>query len=225
MKEHKDKKQIVTDHQSNPDDNKIEIERGKPDKSSNNLSANKKEEPLETTPETGEETIDSQKLVERLNELEEINKDLNDRLLRRAAEFENYKRRSENDLMNLLKYASEPFIIKILPIYDDIQRSLAHADDENNSKSLKEGLRLILDKFTKTLEEQGVKKIQAKGSAFDFNYHEALMQQESKDVAPHTVLEEIEPGYFYKDKVIRHAKVIVSQEPHANESNSSEEKK
>ncbi|MCB0731188.1 MAG: nucleotide exchange factor GrpE [Ignavibacteriae bacterium] len=148
---------------------------------------------------------------EQISELEEKVRSLQDSLLRKAAEFENYKRRTENDQLNLLKYAAESFILKILPVYDDLGRSLAHADD-NKTESLIEGLKLVYDKFTKTLDDQGVKKLEVKGKEFDVEYHEALMQQPSNDVPGNTVLEEIEAGYTYKDKVIKHAKVIVSQE-------------
>ncbi|MGE5399785.1 MAG: nucleotide exchange factor GrpE [Ignavibacteriales bacterium] len=138
--------------------------------------------------------------------------DLKDKVLRRAAEFDNYKRRTENEQLNWLKYAAESFIIKVLPIYDDLERSLNHAKESNNIEALKEGLQMVLNKFSKVLDEQGVKKIEAKGLPFDFNFHEALLQQTAPGVAPHTVVEVVEPGYLYKDKVIRHAKVIVSDE-------------
>ncbi|HEX2961996.1 MAG: nucleotide exchange factor GrpE [Bacteroidota bacterium] len=138
--------------------------------------------------------------------------ELKDKLLRRAAEFENYKRRTEQEQLNWLKYAAESFIVKILPVYDDLERSLAHAKDANNVDAIKEGLNMVLNKFSKVLEEQGVKKIDAKGKPFDFNFHEALLQQNVPGIAPHTVIEVVEPGYIYKDKVIRHAKVIVSDE-------------
>ena len=114
--------------------------------------------------------------------------------------------------MNLLKYAAEPFIKSVLSVYDDFERSLSHIDDANSFESTKKGLQLVFDKFNKTLDAQGVKKIEAKGEPFDVHFHEALMQQPVEGVAPHTVLDVIEPGYLYKDKVIRHAKVIVSAE-------------
>ncbi|MCB9249576.1 MAG: nucleotide exchange factor GrpE [Ignavibacteriales bacterium] len=144
-------------------------------------------------------------------ELEEKISSLQDSLLRKVAEFENYKRRTENDQMNLIKYGAESFILKILPVYDDLQRSLLHLDTDK-IESVKEGLKLVLDKFTKTLTEQGIKKIDAKGQEFDVEYHEALLQQPSNEFPPHTVIEEVDPGYIYKDKVIKHAKVIVSKE-------------
>jgi molecular chaperone GrpE len=84
--------------------------------------------------------------------------------------------------------------------------------NESNLDSIKDGLKLVIDKFKKTFEEQGIKKIESKGKAFDVDFHDALLQQPSADVPPDTVLEEVEPGYMFKDKVIKHAKVIVSKE-------------
>ena len=152
--------------------------------------------------------VDDEKSVA---ELEDRIHELEDTLLRKVAEFENYKRRTENDQMNLIKYSAESFILKILPVFDDLGRSVNHLDDSND-QSFKDGLKLVYDKFTKILDEQGVKKIEAKGNEFDVDYHEALMQQPSNEFPANTVLEEVETGYIYKDKVIRHAKVIVSQE-------------
>ena len=156
------------------------------------------------------------RIVEKVEEnsvekLEETVQELNDTLLRKAAEFENYKRRTENDQLNLLKYAAESFILKILPVYDDLQRSIDHLD-ESNLDSIKDGLKLVFGKFTKTFEEQGIKKIEAQGETFDVEFHEALLQQPSADVEPNTVIQEVEAGYMYKDKVIKHSKVVVSQE-------------
>lgn len=159
------------------------------------------------------------------NKIAELEKEiisLNDALLRKAAEFENYKRRNENDQSNLIKYAAENFILRILPVYDDLGRSLAHIDDENNIKSIKEGLKLVFDKFSRILDDHGVKPIESIGKPFDFNFHEALLQREEEGVAPHTVIEEIEKGYMYKDKVLRHSKVIVSQESTENAAQNNE---
>lgn len=160
---------------------------------------------------------------EKIAELEAKVKELQESLLRKAAEFENYKRRTENDQLNLIKYAAEGFILKILPVYDDLGRSVLHLD-ESNLESIKEGLKLVYDKFTKILDEQGVSKIESKGKEFDVEYHEALMQQPSVDVPSNTVLEEVEAGYLYKDKVIKHSKVIVSQEVETPVENGDEQK-
>jgi molecular chaperone GrpE len=178
------------------DETKIEIER--------------EDAPIENT-ETDEEKVehidDAQNRIETLSV---ENEQLRDQLLRKAAEFENYKRRTEVESANFVKYAGESVLTKMLPVYDDLRRSLEHADSKN-SESLKKGIELVYEKFSRILKEFGVEKIEAKGKEFDFNFHEALMQKEVDGVPPHTVIEEIEPGYVYKDKVLRHSKVIVSQ--------------
>jgi molecular chaperone GrpE len=166
-----------------------------------------------TNEEVIEESSDKSDLKEiaaKIAELEKLNLELKDTLLRKVAEFENYKRRTENDQLNLLKYAAESFIKNMLPIYDDLERTVAHVDDENNFEQTKKGILLLFEKFNKVLENQGVKRIEAKGTKFDVALHEALMQQNVEGAEPHTVLDVIEQGYIYKDKVIRHAKVIVS---------------
>jgi len=186
---------------------------------------NEKEEPENINAGSGEmekqESVDNKTraeedlMAEKDKEIEELKKeaaDLKDKFLRKAAEFENYKRRTENDQLNLLKFAAESLILKLLPIIDDFERSLDHIESSTDIDSLKKGIKLIYDKFIKVLNEQGVKKIDAVGQPFDVEYHEALMQRKSDDVAPHTVLDEIEKGYTYKDRVIRHAKVIVSED-------------
>ncbi len=187
------------------------------------IEVNENDEPkVEETSNKDEETkID---LNERVAELEKKNEDLNDRLIRRLAEFENYKKRTDVEKTELFKYAAEPFILKTLTVHEDLERSLSHIDDENID-ALKEGLKLVVSKFTQILEEQGVTKIDAMGKEFDHEYHEALLQQPSKDFPPNTVVNVVEAGYMFKDKVIKHAKVIVSQEivEEVSEENKSEE--
>jgi len=148
----------------------------------------------------------------KIAELEVQLKEWQDKLLRKAAEFENYKRRTENDQFNLINYAAESFIIKLLQVVDDFERSMEHIDDIDNNKAVKKGIKLVYEKLLKLLNEQGVKKMQTKGERFNVDYHDALMQRKDDSVPPHTVLEEVESGYLYRDKVIRHAKVIVSEE-------------
>lgn len=189
-----------------------EIKIEEPENTELEIEDSEKEEDTKLT----EENSDVMESEGKIKELEEKNQSLEDTLLRKVAEFENYKRRTENDQMNLLKYAAESFILKILPVYDDLQRSVNHLNEDNND-SVKEGLKLVLNKFTKVFDEQGIKKIEAKGEEFDVEYHEALMQQPNNELPSNTVLEEIEAGYLYKDKVIRHAKVIVSQNTESEE--------
>ena len=145
-------------------------------------------------------------------ELESKVNELQDKLLRKAAEFENYKRRTENDQLNLLSFAAESFIIKILPVIDDFERSLDHISDADSAEAIKEGIMLVYDKLIKILDEQGIKKIDSVGKPFNVDYHDALMQIKDDTVPAHTVVEEVEKGYLYKNKVIKHAKVIVSED-------------
>lgn len=158
-----------------------------------------------------EELTANLEVEEKIKSLEvEVNK-YKELMLRKAAEFENYKRRTENDQLNLLKYAAESMIIKLLPTIDDLERSLSHMTEETDIQKIKEGIQLIYNKFMKILDEQGVKKIESVGKPFNVEFHAALLQRADDTVPPHTVLDELETGYMYKDRVIRHAKVIVSE--------------
>ena len=166
----------------------------------------------ETKNTAGEAQENTGELTERIKELENEVQEYKDKILRKAAEFENYKRRTENDQLNLLKYTGENLIIKLLPAIDDFERSIQHMENAKDINSIKEGMQLVYNKLMKILEEQGVKKIEAVGKPFDVDFHEALMQRKDESVPAHTVLDELEKGYMYKDRVIRHSKVIVSEE-------------
>jgi molecular chaperone GrpE len=189
-----------------------------------------KEKDVQQTEEKKNESAEiNEELSKKVVDLEKEVEEYKDKILRKAAEFENYKRRTENDQLNLLKYTGENLIVKLLPAIDDFERSMQHMDDAKDVKSIKEGLQLVYNKLMKILEDQGVKKIEAVGKPFDVEYHEALMQRKDESVPPHTVLDELEKGYMYKDKVVRHSKVIVSEETAeetgANEENSENETK
>lgn len=135
---------------------------------------------------------------------------LRDRLLRKAAEFENYKRRTESEISTLFKYQNEGLITDLLPVLDDFDRVLK-PDNKQDLETFKKGVELIFDKFKKVLEKQGLKEIESTGKPFDVNLHDALMQVENNKAAPNTIMDTAEKGYYLKDKVIRHAKVIVSK--------------
>jgi molecular chaperone GrpE len=173
-----------------------------------NEEANSKDESTEQN-EINNEIVN---LEEKVQSLENEVVKFKELALRKAAEFENYKRRTENDQLNLINYAGEKLIIKLLPTIDDLERSLAHMTEETDVNKIKEGIQLIYNKFIKTLNDQGVEKIESVGKPFDVDFHEAVMQRPDDSVPVHTVLEELETGYKLKDRVIRHAKVIVSGE-------------
>lgn len=149
------------------------------------------------------------KLNEKIKTLEAELSEAKDKRLRTLAEFENYKKRAQNELSDFFKYSSESMIKKMLPIYDDLSRSISHIPEELSNHPFVNGIKMVYDKFTKTLTDEGVKKIETTGRQFDFNFHEALLQQPNDQIPHDQILQEVEAGYIYKDKVIRHAKVIV----------------
>ena len=141
-----------------------------------------------------------------------------DMLLRKAAEFDNYKRRIENETTNIVKFATESLIDDLLPVVDDFERSLKHNKDIKGPDALTKGIELIYQKLMKVLEGRGVKTFETVGKEFSVDYHDALIQIPRKDRPPHTVIEEVEKGYMLNDKVIRHAKVVVSSVPSEEQS-------
>ena len=136
-----------------------------------------------------------------------------DRLLRKVAEFENYKKRLEADFESAVKYASEKLVKDLLPVIDDLERSLEAGKEKKDYDSFYKGIELIYSKILKVLEAHGVKPFDSVGKPFDVYYHDALMKVPRDDVPPNTVVDEVEKGYMFYDKVLRHAKVIVSAEP------------
>jgi molecular chaperone GrpE len=125
---------------------------------------------------------------------------------RSQADFENYKRRSEQVKGELIEFASSALISNLLPILDDLERAFASVPAELDESNWTEGIKLIYNKFKTTLETQGLTEIEARGEPFDPRLHEAVMQQEGKEGM---VIEEIQKGYKFKEKVIRPSLVTV----------------
>jgi molecular chaperone GrpE len=149
------------------------------------------------------------------NEIEALKSELENyrnALLRKAAEFENYKRRTDGEIAGYLKYASEGLMKQLLPVYDDLSRSIESVEkgETKDFDTLKQGILLIYDKFKDILVKEGVTEIDVLGKEFDVDTCDALLQVPREDVPPHTVVDVAEKGYKLKDKVIKFAKVIVS---------------
>lgn len=138
---------------------------------------------------------------------------LKDQFFRKAAEFENYKKRTENELSSFFKYANETLILEMLPVLDDFDRVLNAWNEKHDTETFKKGVELIYDKFRGILKKQGLREMESDGKKFDFNLHDALLQIPDEKNKPETILETAEKGYYLKDKVIRHAKVLVSSSP------------
>ena len=177
--------------------------------------------------ETAEASDPEQKieeLTERVEALEEERDELNDQMLRKAAEFENYRRRMDREKKRRHESGMLEVVEPILEVLDDFERSIDAAeelqetqDPESAYESLKGGVEMVFRKFRDTLETLGVEPIEAEGDPFDEELHEAMMRQPSSDVAPGTVLQEVRKGYQMGDRVIRHSRVVVAAEPSEEE--------
>lgn len=136
--------------------------------------------------------------------------DLKKQLLYKTAEFENYRKRTLKEKAELIMNGGEKTIAAILPVLDDFERALA--DKSEDPKVIKEGVQMIFNKFVKSLESLGVKKIETKDKDFDVDYHEAIaMVPGMGDDKKGKVIDCVQTGYTLNDKVIRHAKVAVGQ--------------
>lgn len=172
----------------------------------------------EPQPQPSEKT-DSAKADEAGQQLAEAGKQVEyykDLLLRKVAEFDNFKKRVEAEAAAFAKYAKVDVIQALLPVVDDFERSLKLGKDGRESEAFAKGVELIYQKLTKFLESQGVKQIDSLGKELDVSYHDALLQVPRSDVLPHVVIEVVEKGYILDDRVLRHAKVIVSTTPADN---------
>ena len=151
------------------------------------------------------------KLKGEIGQLKGKNEDLNDKYTRLVAEFDNYKKRTDKEYISLIRNANEKLITELLPVVDDLERSLAHLDEENDFKTMLEGFQLIHKNITSLLDKQGLKPMQSNGEAFDPDKHDALMQVKNKDVESNKIVDEHLRGYVFNEKVIRHAQVVVSK--------------
>lgn len=185
-------------------ENKKEREKDETPEKENNTENGTTAETEETQADTVEEEKDG------LSKAEEEIAQLKDKYLRAIAEFDNYKKRTLKEKAELLLNGSEKTVTSILPVLDDFERALA--DNNDDPKAIKEGITLIYNKFIKTLETLGVKKIDTDGKDFDVDYHEAVaMVPGMGDDKKGKVIDCVQTGYQLNDKVIRHAKVAVGQ--------------
>lgn len=162
------------------------------------------------TAEAQEEKGEEKTIEQQLQEANEKIAELKDQYLRKAAEFENYRKRTLKEKSELILNGAESTVKAILPILDDFERALA--DKTDDCKAVKEGQQLIFNKFVKALKALGVEKIETQDKDFDVDYHEAIaMVPGMGDDKKGKVIDCVQTGYKLNDKVIRHAKVAVGQ--------------
>jgi molecular chaperone GrpE len=151
-------------------------------------------------------------LTAQLDEAQRLAEQYKDQALRRAAEFENYKRRTESEISAIIRHANENLLTALLPVVEDFNRFLKSSTDAAEPESLQRGIELIAQKLGKILERQGLVPFESVGKPFDVAFHDALLQVPKPGVPAHTVVEEVERGYMLGDRVLRHAKVVVSSD-------------
>jgi len=165
-------------------------------------------------PEHESQTGDGSKLSQledKISKLENEAFEYRDKLIRKAAEFENYKKRTSEEYIRLIGTANEELIIKLLPVLDDIERFRKNYSENINASDLKKGIDMIFDKFRNILKNQGLAEIEVLNTPFDPELHDAMMTIEKEGIEPNSVVDQYEKGYKLNDKVIRHSKVIVSK--------------
>ena len=143
---------------------------------------------------------------------EEKYAELNDRFIRLYAEFENFRRRSNKERLEVISSANAGLLKDLLPVLDDFERAIINNDQVTDIEIVKEGFALIQNKFKSILDSKGLKEMNAKGEPFDSELHEAIANiPVSEEEQKGKVIDDIEKGYYLNDKVIRFAKVVVGQ--------------
>ncbi len=165
------------------------------------------------TQEAEKELTPEEKLQQQLATYEEKIAAQQDQILRQAAEFDNYRKRTLKEKAELIKNGGEKAITAILPVIDDLERALQNMKSDNEEvTALRDGVELIYNKFLKTLQQEGLEKMDTHEADFNTDYHEAIaLVPAPTDELKGKILDCVQTGYQLNDKVIRHAKVVVGQ--------------
>jgi len=142
---------------------------------------------------------------------------MRDQLLRTAADFDNFRKRSRRSEDDAQRRGREGMLKDMLPVFDNLERAVQHAETSQEAQGVVAGLKMVLKLFLDTLERAGIKRIATVGQAFDPTKHEAIQQLESKDHPAGMIMAEVQPGYTMGDALVREAKVVVSKGAPASE--------
>ena len=165
-----------------------------------------------TAGESNEESSGADKVVSDVKLTEEKLSEMQDKYIRLSAEFDNYRKRTLREKMELSKYAAEDLFLKILPLMDDFDRALSHIEAANDIVAIKDGINLIHNKFSDFLKQNGIKEIEAMNIGFDVELHDAIAKVAvQEDEQKGKVVDVVQKGYYIRDKVLRHAKVVVGE--------------
>ncbi len=170
------------------------------------------EEVKKTKKKTSKKKDKSTGYKEKIGELEQELSEAKDKYLRLYAEFDNYKKRTVKERLELINTAGKEMISSILPVLDDFDRAKKSADDEQSNESFSEGVTLVYNKLHNLLKIKGLEAMETNGSDFDPEFHEAITEIPSPtEEQKGKIIDTIETGYLLNDKIIRHAKVVVGK--------------
>ena len=180
----------------------------------------KKEKNVDKKEQVQEETIENISLEESIevqedNAIEEKDKkdvqieELNDRLIRNMAEFDNFRKRSEKEKTQMFEIGAKSIVEKVLPVIDNFERGLGTVTEEEKDNAFVQGIEQIYKQFIVALEEVGVTAIEAVGKEFNPEFHNAVMHGEDENYGENIISDEFQKGYMYKDSVVRHSMVKV----------------
>jgi len=175
------------------------------------LAVNAVAEDITPETETGKEPVSDKKIYEEKVLLEKL-AEMQDKYLRLSAEFDNYRKRTLKEKMEISKYAGEELLKEVLPVIDDFERALRHLETSGNYEGIKEGLDLIYVKLSDFLKRNGVKEIDSLNSDFNVDLHDATAKiPVDEEYKKGKIVEVILKGYYLKDKVLRHSKVVIGE--------------
>jgi molecular chaperone GrpE len=136
-----------------------------------------------------------------------------DQLLRTAADFDNFRKRSRRDQEDAAKKGKESAVKELLPVFDNLERALQSSERAPDVKAVIDGLKLVMRQFGQSLEKMGIKRVQTVGHPFDPSQHEAIQHAESTEHPPGVITAEVQPGYLLGEQLLRAAMVVVSKGP------------
>ena len=180
-----------------------------------------REEDVETDPSdavaeaAGKEARETiEKLTHAVEQQTKEAAEANEKYLRTYADFENYRKRMQRDLADFRRYANEQLALELLSVVDHLGLALKHASEAGEANDgLRQGVELVYKQFRDILEKFGIKPFKAEGECFDPSKHDAVMQVPTTEAPENTVVQVFQEGYWYYDKVLRHAKVGVAKRP------------
>ena len=208
MKEHLDLKHNNIDKSTENKENTDIPGISKTDYSDNLPSV---EETANVSDDLNTEVNTSDKVLPEVRAIEEKLAEMQDRYIRLSAEFDNYRKRTLREKMDMSKYAGENLLLDIIPLMDDFERALQHMDTTTDCMALKAGIDIIYGKFSDFLKQNGIKEIESLNNNFNVDLQEAVAKVPVEEDKKGKVVDVVQKGYYLQDKVLRFAKVVVGE--------------